>query len=273
MKNDKKEMSFVEHLEELRWHIIRSLIAIGICMIFFFAFIQDFIQYIVLAPFSPKFFINDFLCQINETLCFGKIEVNLQATEPYEQFTRAIYISFIGGLVVAFPYVAWEFWRFLKPALYDEEIRKTRGFVFVISVLFLLGVAFGYFIISPFSVIFLSKFQIAEGIQNNWRIGSVIELIAQITLAGGLLFQLPVLAYFLGKMGILTSRFMGRYRRHAVVFILIIAGILTPPDPFSQIFLGLPMYLLYELSIWIVKSIEHKEKNQSALLTDDEHLS
>ncbi len=250
----------MEHLEELRWHIIRSLIAIGICMIFFFAFIQDFINQVVLAPFSAKFFINDFLCRMNETLCFGKIEVNLQATEPYEQFTRAIYIAFIGGFIVAFPYVAWEFWRFLKPGLLEEEIKKTQNFVLVVSILFLLGVCFGYFIISPFSVIFLSKFQIADGIQNNWRIGSVIELIAQITLAGGLLFQLPVLSYFLGRMGILSSKFMKKYRRHSIVLILVIAGILTPPDPLSQIFLGIPMYLLYELSIGLVKSIENKEK-------------
>ncbi len=259
MKNEKKEMSFVDHLEELRWHIIRSLIAIGIGMIFFFAFVQDFINLVILAPFSPKFFINDFLCQMNETLCFGKIEVNFQATEPYEQFSRAIYISFIGGLIVAFPYVVWELWRFLKPGLLDSEIKKTKGFVFVVSILFLLGVCFGYFIISPFSVIFLSKFQIADGVQNNWRIGSVIELIAQITLAGGLLFQLPVFSFFLGRMGILTSKVMRTYRRHAIVLILVIAGILTPPDPFSQIFLGIPMFMLYELSIWIVKSIEKKE--------------
>lgn len=262
MKNDKKEMSFVDHLEELRWHIIRSLIAIGIGMIFFFIYIQDFINYVVLAPFSSQFFINDFLCQMNETLCFGKIEVNFQATEPYEQFSRAFYISFIGGLIVAFPYVAWEFWRFLKPGLLDSEIKKTKSFVWVVSFLFIIGVNFGYFIISPFSVIFLSKFQIAEGVQNNWRIGSVIELISQITLAGGLLFQLPVLSYFLGRMGILTSKFMRNYRRHAVVVILIISGILTPPDPFSQIFLGIPMYLLYELSIWIVRSIEKSENSQ-----------
>lgn len=263
MKNDKKEMSFVEHLEELRWHIIRSLIAIGIAMIFFFVFVQDFINHIILAPFSPQFFINEFLCQMNETLCFGKIDVNFQATEPYEQFSRAIYISFMGGLVVAFPYVVWELWRFLKPGLLESEIKKTKGFVSVVSILFILGVLFGYFIISPFSVIFLSKFQIADGVQNNWRIGSVIELIAQITLAGGFLFQLPVLSYFLAKMGILTSKTMKTYRRHAIVFILIVAGILTPPDPFSQIFLGVPMFLLYELSIWIVKSIEKKEQNEN----------
>lgn len=255
-------MSFVEHLEELRWHIIRSLIAVGIGMIFFFAYVQDFIENVVLAPFSPRFFINDFLCQMNETLCFGRIEVNFQATEPYEQFSRAIYISFIGGLIVAFPYVVWEFWRFLKPGLLDSEIKKTRGFVSVVSILFLLGVGFGYFVISPFSVIFLSQFQIAEGVQNNWRIGSVIELIAQISLAGGLLFQLPVLSYFLARIGILTSKVMRTYRRHAIVLILVIAGILTPPDPFSQIFLGIPMFLLYEVSIWIVRSVEKKESQE-----------
>jgi len=268
MSNDKKEMSFVEHLEELRWHIIRSLVAVGICMIFFFAFVQDFVNYVVLAPFSPQFFINHFLCQMNESLCFGKIEVNFQATEPYEQFSRAIYIAFIGGIIVAFPYIVWEFWRFLKPGLLDSEIKKTKSFVLVVSLLFLIGVSFGYFVISPFSVIFLSKFQIAEGVQNNWRIGSVIELIAQITLAGGLLFQLPVLSYFLGRMGILTSKMMRRYRRHAIVLILVIAGILTPPDPFSQIFLGIPMYFLFELSIWIVRGIEKRESREAIEKTE-----
>lgn len=251
-------MSFVEHLEEFRWHLIRSLVAVGVVMIFFFVYVQPFIEHVVLAPFTPDFWISRQLCTWNKSLCFEKIAVTFQATEPYEQFTRAIYISFIGGLIVAFPYISWEFWRFLKPALYEDEIRKTRYFSFVVTLLFLIGVVFGYFIISPFSVIFLSNFALAPGVENNWRIGSVIELIGQITLASGLLFELPVVAYFLGRVGILTSKVMRNYRRHAIVIILIIAGILTPPDPFSQIFLGVPMYLLFEVSISIVKSIERK---------------
>ncbi|MCS7073065.1 MAG: twin-arginine translocase subunit TatC, partial [Bacteroidia bacterium] len=187
-----------------------------------------------------------------------KIDVLFQSTEPYEQFTKAIFFALTGGLIVSSPYVLWEIWRFIKPGLHPTEVKRTRGFVGAASFLFLAGVLFGYFVITPFSIRFLASFKLATDVQNVWRIGNVISMIAEISLAGGLLFEMPVVAYFLSKLEILTPQIMRTYRRHAIIVILIVAGILTPPDPISQILLGVPMYALYELSIFISASVQRK---------------
>lgn len=262
-ENPEAEMSIVGHLEALRWHIIRSLIAVGICMIGFLIYVQDFIKYVVLAPFRKDFFMHQYLCQLNEMLCFEKIQVTFQATEPYEQFTRAIFLAFVGGLVVSCPYIVYEIWSFVKPGLHPKEQKSMSGMIWIISALFIIGVLFGYFVITPFSVVFLAGFQLSPEVQNIWRIGEVVALIAEISLAGGILFQVPVVSYFGAKLGLLGPKMMKKYRKHAVVVILIVAGILTPPDPFSQLFLGIPMYLLYEISIWITAVVvRNKEKAQ-----------
>ncbi len=259
--NDEKEMSFWDHLEDLRWHLIRIVAVLAVGMVVFFIYIKEIIEFVILKPFSKDFFINQLMCKLNESMCFEKMNVSFQATDPYEQFTKAIFISIVGGFIVAFPYIFWEIWRFIKPALHTKEIKGLRGVVFFVSLLFFLGVAFGYFIICPLTVWFLTSFQLASDIQNIWKIGSVIAMIAQISLAGGIVFQFPVLCYFLAKIGFISSAFMRSNRRYAVIAILVIAGILTPsPDPYTQLFMAIPMYLLFEIGILIVKRVEKKDK-------------
>lgn len=180
------------------------------------------------------------------------------------QFTMHITASLVIGLVTAFPYVAWEIWRFIKPGLMKKEQTYSRGAVFFISVLFFMGVSFGYFIMSPLAVYFLSTYQISDMIVNEFDITSYVSTIVTLVFGSGLLFQLPIVVYFLSKIGILTPSFMRKYRKHAIVIILIVAAIVTPPDPFSQTMIGIPLFLLYEFSIlisaYVVRQQEKEEK-------------
>lgn len=252
-------MSFLDHLEAFRWHLVRSLCVVGILMIVVFNYLDQVIAEVVLAPFRPNFPVNAWLCMVNKDLCFEKIDVVFQATEPYEQFTRAFFFAFLGGLVVGSPYILWEVWRFVKPGLRSSEKSLARWAFWSVFILFNTGFVFGYFVITPFSVRFLSSFKLAPEVQNIWRIGDVISLITEISIAGGILFELPFVSYILSRLGILTPAFMRKYRRHAIVIILIVAGILTPPDPLSQILLGVPMWGLYEVSILISAYVQRKK--------------
>ena len=262
---EQKQMSFLGHLEELRWHIIRAVVVLLVAMIVAFSQMQWLVQWVVLGPLQRDFFMTRLFCRLSDALCPGQqLQLTLQATDPTEQFSRAILISFVTAVVVAFPYLVWELWRFVRPGLYEREVRLTRGIVGVVSGLFLLGVFFGYAIISPFTLNFLAGFQLAPGVQNIWRVGEVIGLIVQLALAGGILFELPVAVWVLSRLGVVTPMFLRRYRRHAVVINLILAGILTPsPDVVSQLLLAVPMMLLYEVSIGI--SAREYRKRQAQL--------
>lgn len=265
-ENPEKHMGFLDHLEEFRWHLMRMALALVLAMVFMFVNLDFIIGQVILGPMQPDFVTFKLMCQLSDTMCLqGSIPVKLQATSPSEQFTRAILIAFVGGLVLAFPYLVWELWRFVKPGLLAREIRSTRGIVGIISSLFLVGVGFGYFIISPFTLNFFSKFQLAAQVENIWQIGEVISLIVQISLAGGILFEMPVAAYMLSKLGVLHPAVMRRYRRHAVVVNLVVAGILTPsPDLMSQLLLAIPMMLLYEVSIVISARVARKRLQAEA---------
>jgi len=252
-----KQMSFLQHAEALRWHVMRMFIAVAIGMLGMFIFVQELVEYVILGPMDANFPTHKLLCQINPSMCMQGVQVKLQATNPSEQFTKAILIAIAGGIVIAFPYIIWELWRFVKPGLYIKEIQATKGLIAVVSILFFTGVAFGYFIVTPFTLSFFSTFSLGSQIENIWRIGDVISLVVQITLITGLLFQLPVLAYFLGRLGMISAAFLRKFRKWSVVAILVIAGILTPsPDMMSQVLLAAPMYLLYEISILVVARYE-----------------
>jgi sec-independent protein translocase protein TatC len=257
-------MSFIGHLEELRWHLIRMFLVVAVLMVGMFFFLRDLMDYVVLGPMRTDFPTNRLACQLDADLCAaGKYigPIQFQATSPTEQFSKAIQIGLVGGLVVAFPYVVWELWRFIRPGLSRKEIRTTRGAVGVVSFLFFLGVAFTYFVILPFTFRFLANFTVMDEVQNIWRIGDVVSLITLFCLAGGLLFQMPVVAWVLSRLGILHPRLMRRYRRHALVVIVIVAGILTPsPDALSQLLLALPIIVLYEVSILIVGRNQKRSK-------------
>ncbi|MBX2961357.1 MAG: twin-arginine translocase subunit TatC [Cyclobacteriaceae bacterium] len=273
-----KEMTFLDHLEELRWHIIRSLLAVVVFTIVAFIYGRWIFTNIVFAVTQPDFIFFDWMCSLGnlvgtpETLCIDEIPVKIQSRQMTGQFTMHIASSLFIGFTMSFPYIVWEFWRFIKPGLLSKEKRFSQGAVFSISFLFFTGVSFGYFIMSPLAVYFLSTYSLSDVIANEFDITSYVSTIITLVFGSGLLFQLPVVVYFLTKIGMLTPAFMRQYRRHAIVIILIIAAIITPPDPFSQTLIGIPLYLLYEFSILISAIVikrqakrEREEQSKNAL--------
>lgn len=258
--DDGREMSFFDHLEELRWHLFRMALAVVAVAIGLFIYRQEVIGTVFMAPFHGDFPTYKILCKISEAFCFDEIPIQIQAISPYEQFMKAFIYSFFGAIIICFPYITWELWRFIRPGLTKKERKKVRWNVLPISLLFFIGIFFGYFIILPFSVKFFSSFMLFEGIINDWRIGEVINFILFLLFGTGFLFQLPVIVYYLSKIGLLSSQFLKTYRRHSIVAILIIAALITPPDPFSQILIGLPLLLLYEIGIMIAKRVEKRRR-------------
>lgn len=260
-------MSFLDHLEELRWHVVRSVAAIFICMILAFVFTGWIFDNIIFAPGKVDFITFQWLCQLGERfglngICVKEIPMKIQSRFLMGQFSMQLMSSFVIGLIVAFPYVVWELWRFVSPGLYVREKKGSRGAVLAISGLFLLGIAFGYFILSPMTIAFLANYSISNMISNEFDITSYVSTITALVFGSGLLFQLPVVVYFLTKIGIITPAFMRQYRKHAIVAILIIGAIITPsPDPLSQSLISIPLYILYEISIFI-SAIELRRKNK-----------
>jgi sec-independent protein translocase protein TatC len=269
--SEEKEMTFLDHLEELRWHIIRALFVVVLTTVAAFIMAPWIFEHIIFAPARPHFIFYDWMCSLgklvgNEALCVDEIPFKIQSRYMTGQFTMHITASFVIGLVVSFPYVAWEIWRFVRPGLVHKERKFSKGAVFFISILFFTGISFGYFVMSPLAVYFLSTYQISDIIVNEFDITSYVSTIVTLVFGSGLLFQLPVVVYFLTKIGMLTPSFMRKYRRHAIVIILVVAAIVTPPDPFSQTMIGIPLYLLYEFSILISASVirrQEREEKQS----------
>jgi len=258
------EMSFLDHLEALRWHILRSLAAIVILMVVAFFSKRLLFHDIILAPSRPNFWTYRLLCKLSVILeqpflCVEKLSFIIQSRTLTGQFTTHIGVSFVAGLVIAFPYVFWEIWQFVKPGLYPKERSMTRGSVFYVSLLFFMGISFGYWILSPLSINFLANYQIDESIQNEIDLLSYIEMLVMMVLACGLMFQLPMVVLVLAKAGLVTADFLRMYRRHAILIIVVVAAILTPsPDMFSQIIVALPIYMLFEMSILLAARVERQ---------------
>ncbi|MDH4089455.1 MAG: twin-arginine translocase subunit TatC [Cyclobacteriaceae bacterium] len=253
---EEKEMSFLDHLEELRWHLIRSFAAVVVFTIGAFISAKWIFQNIVFAPARTDFPTFKFLCKLGdflhyEGLCITDIPFKVQSRNMTGQFSMHVMSSFIIGFIVSFPYVAWELWRFVKPGLQVKERKYSRGAVAAISFLFFLGVMFGYYIIAPWMVYFLANYSISDMVVNEFDITSYVSTVVMLVFGAGLLFQLPVVIYFLTKVGIVTPKFLREYRKHSIVVILIVAAILTPPDPLSQGLISIPLYLLFEISILI----------------------
>jgi len=271
MKEEEKEMSFLDHLEELRWHVIRALGAIVTCMIAAFIFSREIFDNIIFAPARTDFLTFRALCKLGhavnyaEALCIDEIPMKIQSRMMTGQFTMALTSSFIIGIVVSFPYVAWEIWRFIRPGLHSNEKKYSRGAVGAISFLFFLGVAFGYYIMCPVSVYFLANYQISDVIQNEFDIISYVSTVTTLVFGSGMLFQLPVVVYFLSRVGIVTPALLKEYRKHAIVVILVIAAIITPPDPISQTIVALPLFVLYEVSIMISAAVARGLAKEEAL--------
>ncbi len=261
-KEPTREMSFLEHLEELRWHIIRSCIALivfGVGAFLAKGFIFDMI---LMAPKNPEFFTNRVLAgigiYINQANSFSLI-----STQMAGQFSAHIMISMVAALIMAFPYLIWELTRFIMPALYPQEQKYAKGGVFVISALFILGVMFGYYLIVPLSIEFLGSYQVSEQVQNTINLNSYFQIVASVTLATGILFELPVFILFLTKIGLVTPDYLAKYRKVAFIIALSLSAIITPPDVFSQVLVTIPIMLLYEVSIWISRRTAKREAASS----------
>jgi len=275
-KNGEKEMSFLQHLEELRWHIIRSILAVVVFMIIAFIFKNYLFGTIILGPKNPEFITNRLLCQLGEylktpALCINTKPLNLISIKMSGQITTHITAAMVAGLILAFPVILWEFWQFFKPALKPSEARYARGAVLAASGLFFIGVLFGYFMLAPLSIHFLSSYEIDPQVVNQINVRSYIGTLTSICLATGIIFELPIVTFFLTKIGILTPKFMRTYRKHAIVLIFIIAAIITPPDVFSQTLVAIPLLLLYEISIFIsARVMKQKEKDRKEFFGEDE---
>ena len=264
------EMSFLDHLEVFRWHLIRSFAAIlffsGIAFIF-----KDIIfDTILLGPKNPDFPTYLALCNISQflgmgdALCLKDSPFSLMNISMSGQFSTHITTSVFAGFIIAFPYIFWEFWRFISPALYSSETKLARGVVFFSSALFLLGILFGYYVIAPLSINFLGSYQVSDLVANQINLSSFISTVTTVCLANGIIFELPILVYFLTKIGLLTPEFMRIYRKHAMVIVLILSAIITPPDISSQILVSFPLIILYEFSIKIsARVIKNQNKQQS----------
>jgi sec-independent protein translocase protein TatC len=268
---EEKDMSFLDHLEELRWHVVRSLIAVMIFTIAAFIAAPWIFQNIIFAPARVDFPTFKALCDFGqwlgteEGLCVKEIPFKVQSRFMTGQFTMHILASFIIGFIVSFPYVVWEIWRFIQPGLYSKERKYSRGAVASISFLFLTGVFFGYYVLAPLMISFLANYQISDMIVNEFDITSYVSTIVGVVFGCGLLFQLPVVMYFLTKIGIITPAFLRMYRKHAVVIILIVGAIVTPSaDPFSQALIAIPLYLLYEISILISSRVMKQKAKEDA---------
>jgi sec-independent protein translocase protein TatC len=271
---DPNEMSFLEHLEELRWHLIRSLVAVVVLAIAIFIAKDWIFRDVIFGPRYSDFISYRLMCGLGETLglgerlCFTPPEFETIGVAFGELFITHMKVSLVIGFVAAFPYIFWEFWKFIRPGLHEHETKAIQGIVFICSSLFLLGVAFGYFVISPFAINFLGGYQI-EGAVSQPSIGSYVNYMTMFTIPTGLVFELPIVIYFLSKIGIVTPEFMKRYRRHAFVLILILASIITPPDVMTQFLIGIPLYVLYEISIYISKRVTKKEAKKLELQNYD----
>lgn len=257
---EEKEMSFLDHLEELRWHLIRSLAAIMVFAVAAFLSKKIIFHDIILAPSRTDFWTYRMMCKISdliniEVLCIEELPFILQSRQMTGQFMMHITSSFVIGLILAFPYAFWEMWRFIKPGLYDKEKNVARGAVFFVSLLFGIGVMFGYFIVAPISINFLSNYQIDPSISNEFDIISYVSTISMVVLACAIMFQLPIVIYFLTKAGIVTPKFLASYRKHAIIVILVISAVITPPDVVSQVLVALPILVLYEVGIFISKTV------------------
>jgi len=266
-RKELKEMSFLDHLEELRWLLVRSTIAIIIiaCSCYF---IDNYIfDTIIFGPKDPNFITYRFFCEVTHFFgvddtyaCVTEFNFIIQNTEVGGQFSTYLWILITAGFILGFPYILWEFWRFICPALYVKERKKAASFILISSILFFIGVLFGYFVVLPLSINFFATFKASSNIVNQFTVESYISMIKTSLIASGLVFEMPIIIYFLTKLGLVTPTFLRKYRRAAIVIILILAAIVTPPDIPSQIIVSIPMLILYEASIIISALVVKKEK-------------
>ncbi|UAB86189.1 twin-arginine translocase subunit TatC [Zunongwangia sp. SCSIO 43204] len=262
---EEPEMSFLDHLEELRWHLIRAVLAVVIAATLAF-FLKGFIFDVLLfGPSKGDFWSYSMLCELSQIVgidggfCFEELPFTIQSRTMGGQFSAHVWTSITAGFIIAFPFVIYEFWKFVAPAMHENERKHAKGFIFVTSFLFFLGVLFGYYVVTPLSINFLGKYQVSEVVLNEFDLSSYISLVRASVIATGLIFELPIVIYFLTKVGVVTPQFLKTYRKYALVIVLILSAVITPPDIVSQIIVAVPVLILYEVSIVISKVIYKRE--------------
>lgn len=256
--NTDNEMGFLDHLEELRWHIVRSLVWLVIAMIVVFLSKNFIFDVLIFGPTKDSFITYRLFCELSESTCLSPKAMEVITKDLGEQFISHFKVSFWLGLVLAFPFIFREFWKFLKPGLLATEKKVSRGVVLVCSLLFMLGVSFGYFVVSPVAVTFLSNYSVSQDIANTLTLTSLVTYMTMFTIPTGVVFELPIVVYFLSKIGLLYPDTMRKYRKHAFIVILLLAAIITPPDVVTQFLIGIPLYFLYEVSIVVCKRVTRK---------------
>jgi sec-independent protein translocase protein TatC len=263
-KSPEKEMSFWEHLEELRNHLIRAAVVLVLLAIGAFIMRKFIFDAVILAPKDPDFISYRALCKLGhwlsiDTLCLKTVPLEIINIQMAGQFSTHIYVSMMAALILAFPYLLWEVWSFIKPALLPKEKKYSKGVVLYSTLLFILGMLFSYFLVVPWTINFFATYQVSESVNNTITLSSYISTVVSVTLGSGLIFELPIVVFFLSKIGILTPKFMRKNRKYVLIILLTVAAVITPPDIFSQILVTIPLMGLYEISILISARILRKK--------------
>ena len=265
-KNTGKEMSFLDHLEDLRWHLIRSFLSvIVLASIAFLA--KDFIfNVLIFGPKHSDFPTYKILCEIaqfigfKDSFCFTELPFRIQSRTMGGQFSAHVWTSITAGFIIAFPYILYEMWKFISPGLKVKERSSAKGFILIASLLFFIGVLFGYYVVTPLSINFLGTYQVSGEVHNDFDLSSYISLVRASVIASGLIFELPILIYILTKIGVVSPEILKKYRKISLVIVLILSAIITPPDIASQVIVSVPIIVLYEISIYISKAVIRKQK-------------
>lgn len=267
-KKNINEMSFLDHLEDLRWHLIRIVVAVMVCATGAFLAKSFIFDFLIFGPSKANFVTYEILCNLanklglSESFCFEELPFEIQSRKLSGQFSAHIWTAITAGFVISFPYVLFELWRFISPALHDNERKHSRGFIFIASFLFFVGVLFGYYIVCPLSINFLGSYQVSEQVHNDFDLDSYIGLIRASVIASGLIFELPIIIYILTRVGLVTPEFLKKYRKYALILVLVLSAIITPPDIASQIIVAIPILVLYEVSIYISKIVVRNQKRK-----------
>ena len=267
-KKNINEMSFLDHLEDLRWHLIRICLAVIIVATLAFVFSRYIFEGIIFAPLDMSFPTYDFLCKtatfigVETTFCNEEIPMIIQNRTMAGQFSADIWTAILGGFIISFPYVIYQLWKFISPGLHQNERKHSKGFIIISSLLFFIGILFGYYIVTPLSINFLANYSISTMVDNQIDIGSYIALVRSSVLASGLIFELPIIIYFLTKIGLVTPEFLRKYRKYALIIVLILSAIITPPDIASQVIVAIPILILYQVSIYISKIVIRNQKRK-----------
>lgn len=265
----KKDMTFFEHLDELRKYLVRAVAGIAVFTILALAFKDVLFTGIIFAPTRLDFWTYEMLCKLSywvnntDDLCIQSVDYIIFSPSVTAQFTQYFMVSAIAGIIISFPWILFQLWLFIKPALSSKEVKSAKGMVFYCSGLFFIGVLFGYYMLTPVSLNFLGSFKLMDSIENKFTVESYIGFVTMLTVATGIIFELPIIIYFLARIGIVSVEFLKKYRRYAIIIILLLSAIITPPDVTSQVLMTIPLAILYEVGIIIARRVERRKAREA----------